>query len=129
MITYYRILVQIDIGPVFDSFVFLSNALVFAGHSKGYSDLLRPPLFSFIISLIFRLGYISLNTIFVVDGVLFVFGVIGLYLLLKIKFNDLESFLGACYMQLFQLYYYIWDLDFQTLPVYHSQFGQYILWY
>ena len=95
LITYYRILIQIDIGPVYDSFVFLSNALVFTGHTNGYSDLMRPPLFSFIISLIFRLGYSSLNTIFVLDGVLFVFGVIGLYLLLKTKFNELESFLGA----------------------------------
>jgi len=95
VITYYRILVQINIGPVFDSFVFLSNALIFTGHSTGYSDLLRPPLFSFIISLVFRLGYVSANTIFIVDGVFFVFGVIGLYLLLKIKFNDLESFLGS----------------------------------
>jgi 4-amino-4-deoxy-L-arabinose transferase-like glycosyltransferase len=95
LITYYRILVQFDIGPVFDSFVFLSNALVFAGHSTGYSELLRPPLFSFIISLIFRLGYVSANTIFVVDGILFVFGAIGLYMLFKLKFNDLESFLGG----------------------------------
>ena len=59
IITYFRILVQIDIGPVSDSFDFLSNALVFAGQGIGYSDLLRPPFFSFIISLIFRLGYIS----------------------------------------------------------------------
>jgi len=95
VITYYRILIQIDIGPVFDSFVFLSNALVFTGHSTGYTDLMRPPLFSFIISLAFRLGYSSVNTIFVLDGLLFVFGVIGLYLLLKIRFNDLESFLGG----------------------------------
>ena len=95
VITYYRILLQIRIGPVFDSFVFLSNALVFTGHSTGYSDLLRPPIFSFIISLVFRLGYISTNTIFIVDGILFIFGVIGLYLFLKIKFNDLESFLGS----------------------------------
>ena len=95
VITYYRILVQIDIGPVFDSFVFLSNALVFTGHGTGYSDLLIPPFFPFIISLIFRLGYVSANVIFIVDGILFVFGVIGLYMLLKLKFNDLESFLGG----------------------------------
>ena len=54
LITYYRVLVQIDIGPVSDSFDFLSNALVFAGQGTGYSDLLRPPFFSFIISLFFR---------------------------------------------------------------------------
>lgn len=95
IITYYRILVQIDIGPVFDSFVLLSNALVFTGHGTGYSNLLIPPFFPFIISLIFRLGYVSSNVIFVVDGILFIFGVIGLYMLLKLKFNDLESFLGG----------------------------------
>ena len=95
IITYYRILVQIELGPVYDSFVFLANALVFSGHGIGYSDLLRPPFFSFIISLLFRLGYTSANTIFVVDGILFVFGVIGMFMLLKIRFNDLESFLGG----------------------------------
>jgi len=45
--------------------------------------------------LIFRLGYVYATTIFVVDGVLFIFGVIGLYLLLKMRFNDFESFLGG----------------------------------
>ena len=95
LITYYRVLVQIEMGPLSDSVVFLANALVFAGQGTGYSDLLRPPFFPFIISLFFRLGYISTITIFAVDGGLFVFGVFGLYLLLKIRFNDLESFLGA----------------------------------
>jgi len=95
IITYWRILIQIDMGPVSDSFDFLSNALVFAGHGTGYSDLLRPPFFSFIISLIFTLGYISSSVIFYVDGGLFVFGVIGLFMLLKTRFNDLESFLGG----------------------------------
>ena len=61
----------------------------------GYSDLLRPPFFPFIISLFFRLGYVFTSTIFVLDGILFVFGVIGLFMLLKTRFNDLESFLGG----------------------------------
>ena len=95
LITYYRVLVQIDMGPVSDSFDFLSNALVFAGMGTGYSDLLRPPFFPFIISLFFRLGYVFTSTIFVLDGILFVFGVIGLFMLLKTRFTDLESFLGG----------------------------------
>jgi hypothetical protein len=95
VITYFRILIQLQIGPVSDSIDFFTDALVFAGHGIGYSDLLRPPLFPFIISLFIRLGYTSINTIFAVDGGLFVFGVIGMYMLLKIKFNDLESFLGG----------------------------------
>ena len=96
-------MIQIDIGPISDSCDFLSNALVYAGQGMGYSDLLRPPLFSFITSLFFRLGYVSTDTIFVVDGVLFVFGVIGFYLLLKLRFNDIESFLGALIFSTFPM--------------------------
>ena len=95
VITYFRILIQIQIGPVSDSIDFFTDALVLAGQGIGYSDLLRPPLFPFIISLFIRLGFTSINTIFAVDGGLFVFGVIGMFMLLKVKFNDLESFLGG----------------------------------
>ena len=94
-ITYFRIRVQMDMGPISDSFDFLSNALVYAGQGMGYSDLLRPPFFGFLISLIFRVGYISTDVVFYMDGFLFILGVIGLYFLLKIRFNDLESFVGA----------------------------------
>ena len=115
LITYYRILVQIDMGPVSDSFDFLSNALVFVGQGTGYSDLLRPPFFPFIISLFFRLGYTSAITIFAVDGGLFVFGVIGLFLLLKIRFNDLESFLGALLYATFPIILTILSVGFSDL--------------
>lgn len=94
-ITYYRIRIQMDLGPLSDSCDFLSNALIFAGQDMGYSDLTRPPFFSFIISLFFRLGYVYTSTIFVVDGLFFMFGVIGLFLFLKLRFNNIESFLGG----------------------------------
>ena len=95
IITVYRIMIQIEMGPVSDSVVFLANALVFAGQGTGYSNLLFPPFFSFIVSFFFRLGYVYPSTIFAVDGGLFVFGVVGLFLLLKLRFNNLESFLGG----------------------------------
>lgn len=95
LITYFRVSNQIGIGPASDTCDFLSNALVFAGQSGVYSDLIRPPFFSFLLSLIFRLGYISSIPIFVLDGLFYFFGVIGLYLLLKLRFNAIESFLGA----------------------------------
>lgn len=95
VITYYRVLVQIGIGPTWDTYDFLSNALVFAGQGTGYADLLRPPLLSFLTSIFFRLGYISPTTIFAVDGAMFIFGVIGFYLLLKQYFNNVESFLAS----------------------------------
>jgi 4-amino-4-deoxy-L-arabinose transferase-like glycosyltransferase len=95
IITYYRVMIQINIGPTEDTYSYLSNALVFAGQGMGYSDLTRPPVLSFLTSLLFRLGYVSPTAIFALDGAIFVFGVIGFYLLLKICFNGVESFLGA----------------------------------
>lgn len=114
-ITYYRILVQMEIGPISDSFDFLSNALVFAGQGMGYSDLIRPPVFSFIISLLFRMGYTSTSVIFFVDGSMFVFGVIGLFLLFKIKFNNLESFIGALLYATFPIVLTILSVGFSDL--------------
>lgn len=115
VITYYRILVQIDMGPVSDSFDFLSNALVFAGQGTGYSDLTRPPFFSFIISIFFRFGFVSVITIFALDGALFVFGVIGMFFFLKLIFKDLESFLGALLFSTFPVILTILGFGFSDL--------------
>ncbi len=86
---------QIFLGPGWDTYDFLSDALLMAGQGTGYADLIRPPLIPFITSLFFRAGYVSEVVIFAVDGALFVFGVIGLYLLLNLRFNPILSFLGS----------------------------------
>ncbi len=104
-----------EMGPVSDSFDFLSNALVFAGQGTGYSDLIRPPLFSFIISLFFRLGFVFSSIVFDVDGILFVFGVIGMYLLLKTRFNEIESFLGALLYATFPIVLTVLSVGFSDL--------------
>lgn len=95
LIVYYKIIIQIEIGPVWDTCDFLSNALFFSGKGSGYSNLLLPPMFPVLTSIFFRLGFISETTIFVVDGALLVFGVLGLYLFFKLRFNHLLSFLGS----------------------------------
>ena len=95
VITYYRVLIQFEMGPLSDSCDFLSDALVFAGQNMSYFDPSRPPFFPFLISLIFRTGYVSTNTIFVLDGLMYLFGVIGLFFLFKLRFNNSQSFLGA----------------------------------
>lgn len=102
-------------GPISDSFDFLSNALIYAGHGTGYGDLLRPPAFGFLISLVFRLGYISTNVVFYMDGLLFIFGVIGMYLLLKTRFNNLESFFGALLYSTFPIVITILGVGFSDL--------------
>ena len=95
VIAYYRVLIQFEIGPLSDSCDFLSDALVFAGQNMSYFDASRAPFFSFLLSLIFRIGYVSTNAIFVLDALTYIFGVIGLFFLLKLRFNNLQSFLGA----------------------------------
>ena len=115
VITYYRIIAQLHIGLISDSVDFFTDALVFAGQGFGYADLSRPPFFPFIVSLFVRLGYTSINTIFYVDGGSFVFGVIGLFLLLRIKFNDLESFLGGLLYATFPITLIILGFGFSDL--------------
>lgn len=95
LITYYITTIQISLGPGWDTYDFLANALEFAGKGIGYSDLTRPPLLSFLTSIFFRLGYISETVISLIDSFLFVFCIIGLYLLFKLRFKPIMSFLGS----------------------------------
>ena len=115
VIAYLRVSIQIEIGLLSDSVDFFTNALVFAGKSFGYSDLIRPPLFSFITSLFVRMGYTSINTIFGVDAIMYVFGVIGMYVLLKIRFNDIESFLGGLIYGTFPIVITVLGVGFSDL--------------
>lgn len=101
--TYFKIKLQIDIGPVSDTFDLLSNAALFAGKGIGYTDLNRPPVLSLLTSIFFIFGNLSIWPIFVVDGLLYVFGVIGLYLFLKERFDSLMSFIGALLFATFPL--------------------------
>ncbi|MCE7697953.1 MAG: glycosyltransferase family 39 protein [Methanobacterium paludis] len=95
LLVYYRLNIQMSAGPHWDTFDFLANSLVFSGKSIGYSDLTRPPFLSFLTSIFFSMGYVSEATIFILDGILFIFGVVGLYLLFKIRFDSLKSFFGC----------------------------------
>lgn len=94
-IAYQRVQIQIIMGPGWDTYAFLANALEFAGKSIGYAEFDRPPFMSFITSFFFRSGNIHESTIFYVDGGFFVLGVIGLYLFLKLRFDSIQSFTGA----------------------------------
>lgn len=95
IITIYLLLVQIKIGvPYWDVFNFLNNALYFAGLGPGGVPYL-PPFLPLLTSIFFRMGLVSVNIIFILTSILFVMGVIGLYLLLKERFDSLQS-LTAC---------------------------------
>lgn len=107
LITVYLLIDQVYVGvPYYDVFVYLNNALIYAGISVGnMSVIYLPPLMPFLTSLFFRLGLISSNVIFIIDGVIFVFGVIGLYLLLNERFNEIQSSIGCLIFISFPLIY------------------------
>ena len=115
IITYYRVLVQIDIGPISDSFDFLSNALVFAGQRTGYSDLIDPPSFLSHFSDIPCGLHFNQHNILHGWWILFIFGVVGLFILLKMRFNDFESFLGALLYATFPIVLTIFRVGFSDL--------------
>ena len=94
-ITTYLLEVQMKIGvPYWDVFNYLNNALCFAGIGKG-SSLYLPPLVPLLTSLFFKIGYVSINAMFIVDSILSIIGVIGFYLLLNQRFNKIQSFTGS----------------------------------
>lgn len=92
----YLLKVQIKIGvPYWDVFNYLNNALHFANMgSNGVVNHL-PPLIPVVTSIVFRMGYVSVDVIFIINGLIFILGVIGLYLLLKERFNPTKSLAGS----------------------------------
>ncbi|WP_394700813.1 glycosyltransferase family 39 protein [uncultured Methanobacterium sp.] len=89
--------VQITRGVnYFDVFTYLNVALQYSGaRCGGITVNSIPPLMPFLTSLIFRTGFISSSVIIILDAIIFIFGVIGLYLLLKQRFNEIQSFTGC----------------------------------
>jgi 4-amino-4-deoxy-L-arabinose transferase-like glycosyltransferase len=96
-ITGYLLFKQFYIGvPYYDVFVYLNNALIFAGIPVGnVSVIYLSPLMPFLTSIIFRLVYISANALFILDAFIFIWGIIGLYLLLRQRFNQIQSLTGS----------------------------------
>lgn len=97
-ISAYLLNVQMRIGvPYWDVFNYLNTAMYFAGISnEGVTGFIYlPPLIPFLTSILFRMGYVSINAIFLVSSLMFIIGVIGFYLLLKERFNSILSFTGS----------------------------------
>lgn len=94
-ITYNRFLIQMDIGPVWDTYDLLADAALFAGQNIGYMDIVRPPVMPFLTSIFFRFTGLVEWPIFAIDSLIFIFGCIGLYIFFKLRFDGLTSFLGV----------------------------------
>ncbi|MBR3213798.1 MAG: glycosyltransferase family 39 protein [Methanosphaera sp.] len=77
-----------------DIFVYLNNAMLFSHINIG-SQLSVPPILSLITSIPFQMGFIRELTLFCVSGVLFVFLMIGIYILFNYRFKREYSFIAS----------------------------------
>lgn len=85
-----------------DIFVYLQNAMLFSHMNIG-SQLSVPPVLSLITSVPFQLGFISETSLFIVSGILFVFLIIGTYLLFNERFEEEISLLGSLIFSMLSL--------------------------
>lgn len=133
---FFRYRLQVVQGPGWDTLAFLANALEFAGKSIGYAEPHRSPFLSFLVSLIFRLGWESEAAIFAVDCFLAFAGTLGLYLLLRRRLSPFLSLFGSLlfisypavlqqagrgYTDLASVSWSIWSLYFFVLSTQKSQ--------
>lgn len=82
-----------------DKALYLMNALVYSGldmyNIANPADIFYSPIISFLTSLLFRLGIVDQLAISLVSSFFAFFGFIGLYILLRNRFNPLLSFTGV----------------------------------
>ncbi|MGL4669461.1 MAG: glycosyltransferase family 39 protein [Methanobacteriaceae archaeon] len=80
-----------------DVYFYLIGGLRFAGYNiTGYEYIsYLSPLVPFLTSLLFRLGLVTESSIFFVTGLFYIIGTMGMYFLLKLRFNNIISFFGA----------------------------------
>ena len=79
-----------------DIFLYLRNALYFTG-TNIYStyDIFLSPVICFLTSLLFRAGLVDRLAIYIVTGIFAILGNVGMYLLLRTRFDKLLSLTGA----------------------------------
>ncbi len=85
-----------------DIFVYLQNAMLFSGNNIG-SQLSVPPVLSLLTSVPFKLGFISETSLFVVSGILFIFLIIGMFLLFNERFDCEISLLASLIFSMLSL--------------------------
>lgn len=80
-----------------DIYFYLIQGLRFSGYEIGgyeYVNFLSP-LIPFLTSLLFRMGFINESSIFIVTGIFYPLGILGVYLLLRLRFNNIMSVFGS----------------------------------
>ena len=87
-----------------DVLIYLTNSMRFAGVNLGLSsNMYLSPVICFLSSILIRLGLGGELSIYIVTGIFAVIGNIGLYLLLKTRFDSLLSLTGSVLFASFSL--------------------------
>lgn len=87
-----------------DVFFYLNNALFYAGYDTGMEATRGlSPLIPMITSIFFRMGFISDTTIIIVSSAFYIFAALGMYFLLRLKFDEILSFTGSMILSTFPL--------------------------
>ena len=87
-----------------DVFFYLNNALFYAGYDTGLANTRGlSPLIPMITSIFFRLGFISDFTIIAVSSAFYILAALGMYFLLRLRFDEVLSFSGSMIFSTFPL--------------------------
>ena len=87
-----------------DVFFYLNNALFYSGYDTGLANTRGlSPLIPMITSIFFRMGFISDFTIIAVSSSFYILAALGMYLLLRLRFNEVLSFTGSMILSTFPL--------------------------
>ena len=87
-----------------DVYLYLLNALYFTGvNINSVQTIYLSPIICFLTSILFDIGIKDNLAIFIITGLFAIIGNIGLYILLKMKFNELMSFTGVILFSTFSI--------------------------
>ena len=95
---------KVGVYYVRDVFFYLNNALFYSGYDTGLENTRGlSPLIPMITSIFFRMGFISDGTIIIVSSVFYIFSALGMYFLLRLRFDEVLSFTGSMLLSTFPL--------------------------
>lgn len=95
ILTTFLVFLYVQKGVIYDDTLsYLNNALMFSGIELTAKYSLSP-LIPYLTSVGFKLIHIGDGILYVICGIVFIFGIYGMFLLLKTRFSELVSTLGT----------------------------------
>ena len=87
-----------------DVFFYLNNALFYAGYDTGLNNTRGlSPFIPMLTSIFFRMGFISDLTIILVSSAFYTLSAVGMYFILRLRFDEVLSFTGSMLFATFPL--------------------------